>query len=69
MVYLGLNAKYLPTTGACGNYLPGGLKNYKTQKVITYSDFLLNMQTVKCHPYVADEENGASKAYEANEAN
>ena len=38
MVYLGLNAEYLPPTGASGNYLPGGLKNYSEQKVITYSD-------------------------------
>ena len=38
MVYLGLNAEYLPPTGASGNYLPGGPKNYSTQKVITYSD-------------------------------
>ena len=38
MVYLGLNAEYLPPTGASGNYLPGGLKKYSTQKVITYSD-------------------------------
>ena len=38
MVYLGLNAKYLPPTGASGNYLPGGLKSYFTQKVITYFD-------------------------------
>ena len=38
MVYLGLNAEYLPQTGASGNYLPGGLKKYSTQKVITYSD-------------------------------
>ena len=38
MVYLGLNAEYFPPTGAPGNYLPGGLKNYSTQKVITYSD-------------------------------
>ena len=38
MVYLGLNAKYLPPTGASGNYLPGGLKNYSKQKVITYSN-------------------------------
>ena len=38
MVYLGLNAEYLPLTGASGNYLPGGPKNYSTQKVITYSD-------------------------------
>ena len=38
MVYLGLNADYLPPTRASGNYLPGGPKNYSTQKVITYSD-------------------------------
>ena len=38
MVYLGLNAKYLPPKGTSGNYLPGGLKNYSTQKFITYSD-------------------------------
>ena len=83
--YLGLNAEYLPPTGASGNYLPGGPKNYSTQKVITYSDstrktvqenvfclygtilnlvtkvaqtlpksdqFMFNMQTGKCHPYV-----------------
>ena len=85
MVYLGLNAEYLPPTGASGNYLPGGLKNYSTQKMITYSDstrkivqenvfcffgtnlnlvtkvaqsfpnsdqFLFNMQTGRCDPYV-----------------
>ena len=38
MVYLGLNAEYLPLTGACGNNLSGGLKKYSTQQVITYSD-------------------------------
>ena len=38
MVYLGLNADYLPPTRASGNYLPGGPKNYSTQTVITYSD-------------------------------
>ena len=38
MVYLGLNAEFLPPTGASGYYLPGGPKNYSTQKVITYSD-------------------------------
>ena len=38
MVYLGLNAEYLPPTGASGNYLPGGLNNYSTQKMITYSE-------------------------------
>ena len=38
MKYLGLNAEYLPPTGAPGNYLPWGLKTYSTQKVITYSD-------------------------------
>ena len=38
MVNLGLNAEYLSPTGASGNYLPGGPKNYSTQKVITYSD-------------------------------
>ena len=38
MVYLGLNPEYLPPTGASGNYLHGGLKNYSEQKVITYSD-------------------------------
>ena len=43
MVYLVLNAEYLPPTGASGNYLPGGLKNYSTQKVITYSDTTRNI--------------------------
>ena len=38
MVYLGLNAVYLPTTGASGKNLVWGLKNYSTLKVITYSD-------------------------------
>ena len=38
MMCLGLNAEYLPPTGAPGNYLPWGLKTYSTQKVITYSD-------------------------------
>ena len=38
MEYLGLNAEYLFRTGASGNYLPGGLQNYSTQKMITYSD-------------------------------
>ena len=38
MVYQGLNAEYLPPTGASGYYLPGGPKNYSTQEVITYSD-------------------------------
>ena len=38
MVYLGLNAEYLPPTGASGNYLPGGPRIYSTQKMITYSD-------------------------------
>ena len=38
MVYLGLNADYLPPTRASGYYLPGGPKNHSTQKVITYSD-------------------------------
>ena len=33
-----LNAEYLTPTGASGNNLSGGLKNYSTQKVITYSD-------------------------------
>ena len=28
----------LPPTEASGNFLSGGLKNYSTQKIITYSD-------------------------------
>ena len=39
MVYIGLNAEYLPPTGASINYLPGCLKSDYTQKVITNSDF------------------------------
>ena len=38
MVYRGLHAEYLPQKEASGNYLHGGLKNYYTQKLITYSD-------------------------------
>ena len=38
MMYLGLIVEYISPTGASGNNLSGGLKNYSTQKVSTYSD-------------------------------
>ena len=38
MLFISLNVEYLPPTGASGNYLPGGLQSYSTQKIITYPD-------------------------------